>query len=128
MPKRIGGAYPPVNDTGRLVTTDKKKAEVLKFFASVFPDKCLPHSPQTFGLLGGDRGSSVPPLINEDQVCDHLRNLNIHRSMSPDEMHPRVLRELADVVPRHSLSYLKSCGNQVKSLVTGKKGIIPIFK
>lgn len=46
----------------------------------------------------GHYNRNVPPVVSEDQVCDHLRNLNTRKFMRLHEMHPKVLRELADVV------------------------------
>ncbi|KFP90626.1 hypothetical protein N311_12715, partial [Apaloderma vittatum] len=77
----------------------------------------------------GDQGDKVSPTVSEDEVCNHLRNPIMHKSRGPDEMHPRVLKELADVVAE-PLSVMSEKSQQ-SGEVPGdcKKGIItPLFK
>ncbi|PKU42199.1 rna-directed dna polymerase from mobile element jockey-like [Limosa lapponica baueri] len=60
-----------------------------------------PYTSQVEGP-GKKRGyeNEEPLTVGEDQVQDLLRNLKLLKSMGPNEIHPLVLRELADKVAK----------------------------
>ncbi|KFW04233.1 hypothetical protein N327_12989, partial [Fulmarus glacialis] len=69
------------------------------------------------------------PTVGEDQVQDHLRNLRVHKSMGPNEIHPQVLKEVVDEVAK-PLSIIFEKLRQSGEVPAGLKrgNITPIFK
>ena len=81
-----------------MVTNYEEKAEVLNaFFSAVFnKTSCIegiqPPQPE-------DRDwENDPPAIQEELVSELLHHIDTHKSMGPDGIHPRVLKELAGVL------------------------------
>ena len=92
-------------------TWHKEKADILHAsVTSVF--KSQTSYPQVsplsvLAVLAGEQ--TKPPIIQEETVRDLLLQLDCHKSMGLDEIHPRVLRELAEVIAEPPSSISTPC-------------------
>jgi len=113
-----------------LVMEDAAKAKLLNaFFASVFSAKAGPQESQALEVREEAYREDDLPLVKEDCVRDHLTNLDAHKSMGPDEMHPQVLRELADVIVEPpSIIFERSWRTGEVPEDWRKANVTPIFK
>ena len=88
---------------------DEEKADVLNaFFASVFNSKTS-CSPGTHPAELEDREQNEAPIIQGETISNLLHHLDTHKSLGPDGIHPRVQRELVEVLTKpHSIIYQQS--------------------
>ncbi|KAK4810576.1 hypothetical protein QYF61_007313 [Mycteria americana] len=133
VPRRAKENLRPRVDGGEnvIVTKDEEKAEVLNaFFASVFNSRAncsLGTQPLESEDRDGDQNGA--PIIQGEMVSDLLHHLDTHKSMGPDEIHLRVLKELADVLTKPlSIIYQQSWLTGEVPADWRLANVTPIFK
>uniref|UniRef100_A0A803SSL5 Reverse transcriptase domain-containing protein n=1 Tax=Anolis carolinensis TaxID=28377 RepID=A0A803SSL5_ANOCA len=115
-------------EDGVMATRDREKAELLNtFFASVFSQKESHLQPQQHEM---DEGfGEIQPQIGKQVVQEHLATLNKFKSPGPDQLHPRVLKELAEVISEPLAIIFESSWRTGEVPADWRRAnVVPIFK
>ncbi|KFQ89025.1 hypothetical protein N337_00969, partial [Phoenicopterus ruber ruber] len=76
-----------------------------------------------------DWGSSDFPFVDTEIIRDRLYQLNVHKSMGPDAIHPRVVKELMDAMAEPlSIIYQRSWESEEVPVDWKLANVIPICK
>ena len=76
---------------------------------------CQDHEPLVDGV-----GNRFHPTVTVEQVQDLLKKLNVYKSMGLDDIHPRALKEMAEVVAELPSIIFEKSWLSSEVLVTGK--------
>ena len=87
---------------GDVATRDMEKAEILDafFWPPFSTGRACPQGSQVPEPASRVCGHEAVPTVKEDRVKNHLSQLDIHESMGPGRMHPRVLKELGNAIAK----------------------------
>ena len=113
---------------GSTAETDKEKADVLNSqFTSVFTQEDLHNVPEFENIEMASKLSSI--TVTEEILLKHLKSLRIDKAAGPDDVHPFILKNLAETLVK-PLTLLFNLSLTEKNLPDiWRKGIITaIFK
>lgn len=126
--KAKSGVFNLKNDSGEFVSSDKEKAEVLnEFFSTVFTKEdrsTVPGIPDKFVL------ETLHDInVSVQDVEKLLRDIDVTKSMGPDNIHPYLLKSLSEVfVLPLTLIFQKSLSSGKIPKAWKDARISPIFK
>ena len=88
------------NSTGRVVSDESEMAGLLnRYFASTFIQEQSGELPRAESIYqGGEKGLLQRIQVGVEEVKEQRGNLRVDKAPGPDNMQPRVLREVAEQV------------------------------